>query len=134
VPPNPITALIVSDDAMAAALIGALVETLGYTVKFSRADEGADASLRRARPRIYMIDCATTGFCSDDVVGRAIMRGVSVVLFGPALLLSTMRDFGTRHDVEIVVMPPTPGSLGATLARAARKSGESKGISEKMSP
>jgi DNA-binding NtrC family response regulator len=121
--PSPTTALIVSDDVTAAALVATLVETFGYAVKFALSGEGGDASLRRARPRIYMIDCATTGLCSDDVIGRAIMRGVSVVLFGPPPVLSTMRDFGTRHDVEIVVMPPNSGPLEEILTRAARKSG-----------
>src|SRR4051812_8310140 len=113
--------LIVSSDATGAALVGALVEMLGYTVKFARAAESGDDSLRRARPRIYMIDCATTDLCSDDAIGRAIMRGIAVVLLGPASLLRRMRELAARHDLEIVETPPTPGPLGESLSRAARR-------------
>jgi DNA-binding NtrC family response regulator len=117
-----LTVLIVSTDATASALVGALIETLGYKVKFARAAGTADESLRRTHPRIYMIDCETTDLCADDVVARAIMRGVSVVLFGPTLLLGRMRELAGRHDIEIVEMPPSPRPLGDVLAKAARKS------------
>ena len=115
--------LIASADATAAALIGGLVETMGYTVAFAAVDEVADPSRRRIRPRIYMIDCATTAGCSDEVIERAIMRGVGVVLMGPAALLARMRELATRHDLEILFVPAEPGPLGDALDRAARKSG-----------
>lgn len=115
--------LIVSPDVTGAALIGALVETLGYTVSFAAATEPTDASLRRVRPRIYLIDCRTTTSGADEVVGRAIMRGVGVVLIGPSRLLGPMRELGGRHDLEVVLLPTDPGPLGEALARAARKSG-----------
>jgi hypothetical protein len=123
VPQTSLTALIVSHDATAAALVGALVETVGYQVKFAAAGEGGDASLRRVRPRIYMIDCAGKEMCSDAVIGRAIMRGVSVVLFGPPSREPLMREMAARHDAEVVLTPPAPEPLGEALARAARKSG-----------
>jgi DNA-binding NtrC family response regulator len=116
--------LIVSGDAVTAALVGVMVETLGYTVKFATATEGADASLRRAHPRIYMIDCATTEMRSDEVIARAIMRGASVVLFGPAARLETSRGLAARHEFELVTVPLMPGPLGHALDRAARKSGD----------
>ena len=44
--------LILSDDAVAAALLGALVETLGYTVRFAHPPEDSEQSIRRVRPKV----------------------------------------------------------------------------------
>lgn len=115
------TVLIVSADPTAAALLGGLVETLGYDVEFGRVNEPSDDTLRRVRPRVCMLDCATTEACSDATIARAMMRGVSVVLVGPAPLLAGMRDLASRHGVEMVFTPPQPGPLGEVLDRAARR-------------
>ena len=115
--------LIASADATAAALLGGLVETLGFTVQFASVAEPSEERLRRARPRVYMIDCATTGDCNDEVIGRAMMRGVAVVLFGPRGLMREMRALAVRHELELVFTPVDPGPLGDALDRAARRSG-----------
>ena len=115
--------LIASADPTAAALLGGLVETLGYAVRFAKWDESPEARIRRARPRIYMIDCATTVYCNDEIIGRAMMRGVAVVLFGPPSLSRSMRELATRHDLDLVIAPVDPGPLADVLDRAARRAG-----------
>src|SRR4051812_956128 len=121
-PPDelPPTVLIVSDDATGAALLGALVETLGYVVAFAR-PIAIDDRLRRSRPRVAMLDCENDA-CDEATVARALMRGVSVVLVGPKELLQQMRDVATKHAVDILFTPAEPGPLGDVLARAARRS------------
>lgn len=113
------TVLIVSDDATAAALLGGLVETLGYRVTFARVTSSGDV-IRRVRPRVCMLDCESDA-CNEAAIARVIMRGVSVVLIGPRSLLEGMRDLATRHGAEMVFTPPEPGPLGDALARAARR-------------
>jgi DNA-binding NtrC family response regulator len=115
--------LILSADATAAALLGGLVELLGYPVQFASIEESVDASLRRARPRIYMVDCETTDGDSSAALAHARMRGISVVLVGPPALLERMRELARQHDAEIVFMPPEAGPLGEALSRAAQKTG-----------
>lgn len=115
----PATVLIVSDDATGAALLGGLVETLGYRVEFA-AVTGSAEGLRRMRPRICMLDCDGDA-CDEATVARTIMRGVSVVLVGPRELLQLMRDIAVRHAVDIVFIPAEPGPLGDVLDRAARR-------------
>jgi DNA-binding NtrC family response regulator len=115
--------LIASADATAAALLGGLVETLGFAVEFATLSESPDARLRRARPRVYMIDCGTTEECNDEVIGRTMMRGVAVVLLGPQALIQQMRELAKRHELEMVTTPVDPGPLGDALDRAARRSG-----------
>jgi len=115
--------LILSADPIAAALLGGLVELLGYEVQFASTEEGGDADLRRARPRIYLIDCETAERAASAALGHARMRGIAVVLVGPPALQLQMRELAKRHDAEIVFTPPESGPLGAALDRAARKAG-----------
>ena len=110
------TVLIVSDDATAAALLGGLVEILGYRVWFARV-AGAEDAIRRAKPRVCLLDCESKG-CDEAMIARLLMRGVSVVLVGPRALLEEMRGLAERHGAERVFTPPEPGPLGEALDRA----------------
>ena len=112
------TVLIVSDDSTAAALLGGLVETLGYRVTFAKVTTSGDV-IRRVHPRVCMLDCE--GACDEATIARVIMRGVSVVLVGPRPLLEGMREIAARHGAEVVFTPPEPGPLGDALARAVRR-------------
>jgi hypothetical protein len=114
-----ITVLIVSEDATAAALLGGLVETLGYRVAFSRIPK-SDEAIRRVRPRVAMLDCDGDA-CGESAIARVMMRGVSVVLVGPRSLLDGMREVATRYGAEMCFTPPEPGPLRDTLARAVRR-------------
>ena len=111
--------MIVSDDPTAAALIGGLVETLGYRVEFTAVRESPER-LRRVRPRVCMLDCESDA-CSEEAVARAMMRGVCVVLVGPRDLLNGMREPASRHGAEMVFTPPEPGPLADVLDRAVRR-------------
>jgi DNA-binding NtrC family response regulator len=113
------TVLIVSNDATAAALLGGLVETFGYRVVFTSV-ESANESLRRARPRVCMLDCESDA-CDEAAVARVMMRGVAVVLVGPRALLEGMQAIAARHGVEVVFTPPALEPLGEALRRAAHR-------------
>lgn len=110
--------LILSHDPLAAALLGGLVETLGYDVQFRRPPESADDSLRRLRPRICLIDCADPRSCREDFLGRATMRGVCVVIFGTREVLDRVRDLAASYRLEMLLMPPELDELEAILQRA----------------
>jgi CheY-like chemotaxis protein len=116
----PQTVLIVSNDPIGAALLGALVETFGYRVTFAGVSDSSE-HLRRVRPHVCMLDCASDA-CGEAAIARAIMRGVSVVLVGPRSLLADLRDTAARHGAEMLFTPPEPGPLGDLLDRAARRS------------
>lgn len=113
------TVMIVSDDATPAALLGGLVETLGYHVAFTAVRESPER-LRRVRPRVCMLDCDSDA-CGEDAVAHAMMRGVCVVLVGPRDLLNGMRELASRHGVEMIFTPPEPGPLADVLERAVRR-------------
>jgi CheY-like chemotaxis protein len=115
--------LILSDDAVAAALLGALVETLGYSVRFARPPENADQSIRRVRPKVCLLDCDDPATCSDEVLGRAAMRGISVVIFGTSQALDHVRALAVQHSIDTLLVPPQATVLDETLKRALVRAG-----------
>jgi DNA-binding NtrC family response regulator len=115
--------LILSDDAVAAALLGALIETLGYAVTFARPAEDSDQSIRRVRPRVCMVDCDDPEKCTDVLFGRAMMRGISVIIFGTATALERVRALAAEHDIGTLLVPPDAETVDATIKRALLKAG-----------
>jgi len=113
--------LILSADAVGAALLGALIETLGYSVTFARPPEHAEDSLRRVRPKICLLDCADPSACNDEFLGRAAMRRVSVVIFGTARALDRVRGLALEHELDTMLLPPNTASLATMLERALEK-------------
>jgi len=115
--------LILSDDAVAAALLGALIETLGYSVKFARPPESADQAIRRTKPKVCLLDCEDPASCTDELLGRAAMRGISVVIFGTSEALQDVRLLATEHEIDTLLMPAEVEQLDATIRRALKKVG-----------
>ena len=110
--------LILSPDAVAAALIGALVETLGYLVRFYHPPEDPDVALKRARPSVAMVDCEDPTLMKEELLRRARMRGISVVIFGSRDALSSVQSLAAEHTLETVIMPTTLDVLDETLRKA----------------
>ncbi len=115
--------LILSADSVAAALVGALVETLGYAVTFVRAPEAVDESIRRSRPQICLVDCVDPTLCNGPILGRARMRGLSVVIFGTSDALDRVSALVSAHDIDMLRMPADVMAVGDTLKRALQKAG-----------
>ena len=115
--------LILSADAVAAALLGALIETLGYTIRFAHATEHPEESIRRVRPKVCLLDCEDPSACNDEILGRAAMRGISVVIFGTREAIDRVRALVTEHDIDMLLVPPDPRILDETLRMAMVKAG-----------
>lgn len=117
-PPGEHVVLILSTDAVAAALLGALVETLGYLVRFYHPPEQPDDALKREKPSIAMIDCDDPTIMSDELLGRARMRGISVVMFGPPDALRRVQQLALEHSLDTLIMPAPLDALDETLRKA----------------
>jgi CheY-like chemotaxis protein len=113
--------LILSSDAVAAALLGALIETLGYSVAFAQPLERVEERLRRVRPKVCLVDSSDRTIYGDAFLGRAAMRGISVVIFGTADALDRVRALALEHSIETLLVPPDSATLDATLRRALRR-------------
>ncbi len=110
--------LILSTDAVAAALLGALVETLGYLIRFYHPPEDPDAALKRERPSVVMIDCDDPTVMKDEVFGHARMRGISVIMFGSVDALRRVRQLALEHALDTLIMPASLDSLDETVRKA----------------
>ena len=110
--------LILSSDAVAAALLGALVETLGYLVRFFHPPELTDVALRREKPSVALIDCDDPTVMTDETLGHAKMRGISVVMFGSPDALRRVRQLALDHSLDTLIMPVTLDALDETLRKA----------------
>jgi len=73
--------LILSADALAAALVGAAVELAGHQPHFPESHEAARTALRRVRPRLVVVDCDHRDACAEAFVGPALMTGAQLLLF-----------------------------------------------------
>lgn len=115
--PRPLV-LILSSDAVAGALVGGLVETLGYDVRFYKPPEDPTETLRRERPDVAMLDGADQLMISDAVLGHAAMRAIEVVIFGPRDALDGIRALARRHRIHTLIAPPTLQQTKETLSQA----------------
>lgn len=113
--------LILSTDVVAAALVGALVETLGYLVRFFTPPETPNDAIRRTRPAVAMVDCEDPTLVNTEVLGRARMRGISVLMFGSAAALARVRELAEEQELDTVIMPATLDELDESLKSAIAK-------------
>ena len=108
--------LVLSADALAAALLGVLVELEGYTLHFARGGEAPREALRRIRAATALVDCDLPGGCTAAFIGPAKMMGVRVVLFGRPAVSPIVAACAEQFAVPVLRMPPGPGELGRLLA------------------
>jgi DNA-binding NtrC family response regulator len=113
--------LILSSDAVAAALLGALVETLGYLIRFYHPPEDPEDTLKRERPSVAMVDCDDPTVMKEELLGRARMRGISVVIFGTADALRRVRQLASEHKLDTLLMPASLDALDETLKKAVQQ-------------
>jgi len=115
--------LILSSDAVAAALLGALIETLGFSVEFAWPPERFEHAIRRVRPKVCLVDSTDPEMYREGFLGRTGMRGIAVVIFGPAAALDRVRALALEYAIDIILVPPDTVALATTLERALQKAG-----------
>ena len=120
-PPGRHVVLILSTDVVAAALVGALVETLGYLVRFFTPPETPDEALRRTRPAVAMINCEDPTLVNTELLGRARMRGISVIMFGTDAAIQQVEQLVREHELATIIMPGSIAELDETLKSAIAK-------------
>jgi chemotaxis response regulator CheB len=97
--------LVLSSDALAAALLGAAVEFAGHVPHFARQGEPARTALLRVRPKLVLIDCDHEESCTDEFVGPALMTGGKVLLFRSRRTEQDRTAFADRLSLRVVDMP-----------------------------
>lgn len=97
--------LILSTDALAAALLGAAAELAGHQPHFPRTDEAARVALRRVRPRLVVVDCDHADACTEAFFGPALMTGARVLLFDSRRNGDGGVDVARRLGLDVVHLP-----------------------------
>jgi CheY-like chemotaxis protein len=110
--------LVMSTDPVAAALVGALVETLGYDVRFSRAGEHPTQTLGRERPDVAFLDGGDQLMIAEEVLGHAVMRNIRVVVFGDRAALERIRTLAHKHRLPMLIVPASLDEIGEVLEAA----------------
>jgi DNA-binding NarL/FixJ family response regulator len=108
--------LIISPDALAAALLGAAVELAGHIAHFARTGEPGRDALRRARPRLVLVDCDDAGHCADAFIGPALMTDARVILFRSRHSATDLRAITAAAELVVLTLPDDTERLVAILA------------------
>ncbi|MDQ3998146.1 MAG: hypothetical protein M3303_14150 [Gemmatimonadota bacterium] len=116
---QPRKVLVLSDQPMAAALLGMLLELEGYEPAFAGEGENAEAALARVRPLlVVLVDRVLDVARSDLFLARAARRQVGVAVFGTEGAARGSAAWAATRRVPWFKMPVD----GAALRRAIEES------------
>ena len=108
--------LIASSDTVGPALVGGLIETLGYGVGFQRPGERMADALRRQHPGLVLID-ASDPEVSAETLGHARMLGVHIMIFGASDAVERARAMFGDQPLDALVMPLQIEAVRAALQK-----------------
>jgi hypothetical protein len=96
--------LIFSEDPLAAALLGAAVELIGFRPTFPTNSEHPREALLREKPRVVLIDCDHAA-CGLNFFGPVMMTGARVTLLGSRRNRRDAAELAARFGVRAVALP-----------------------------
>lgn len=117
------SALILSHDAVAAALIGGSAEIAGLDPEFPRVAESVRAAVRRLRPACVLADCDRDDASVEAFIGPAMMMGARVAVFcssHDAAALTRARRLAQRYGIAFFQLPESCERLQSFLEDVAR--------------
>jgi hypothetical protein len=97
--------LIFSEDPLAAALIGAAVELVGFEPAFPTDGELPRDALLRERPGLVLVDCDHDAACAPSFFGPAQMTGARVMLVGSRRTRRDAADVASRFGLRAITLP-----------------------------
>jgi DNA-binding NtrC family response regulator len=97
--------LVVADDALIGALMGALVELSGHRPVFPAADESPIRAISRIAPRLVLLDCEHHTSCEEEVFQCAQMVGARVLLFSAARTQFETEELAKQRGFSSITLP-----------------------------
>jgi hypothetical protein len=113
--PSSTTALILSPDPLAGALVAAAVEVAGIRPVFARDGESPRESLRRLRPMFLLLDCDDPAIHDEALLGPAMMAGARLFLFGTEQRTTALHQLVAHYQFGVIVFPRDAESLREIL-------------------
>lgn len=113
------TALVISQDPLGAALLGAATELAGCRVAYVLEGESVPDAIRRVKPVAVLLDATHPIVSEPASLGPALMTGASVILFGAAARLRDLATLIATSRASTIVLPDGIGELAALLTSAA---------------
>jgi hypothetical protein len=126
--PTRAAALILSPDALGAALLGAAVEVSGLKVGFPAENETAREALRRMRPSHVLIDCDDATASDESLIGPALMTGARIFLFGADNRVQMRKHLAIRFHMGVIALPIDIQRLASILATPAAEAPASEPV------
>lgn len=126
--PTQAAVLILSPDALGAALLGAAVEVSGLQVGFPAGNETARDALRRLRPSHVLIDCDDASASDESLIGPALMTGARLFLFGADSRVRMRKHLAVRFHMGVIVLPLDVERLASILAAPAAEAPTSEPV------
>ena len=97
--------MVLANEEVISALLGAMVELDGYAPVFPAADEQPLSAVRRHRPDLLLLDCEND-LAWDPVAMRAITTmGSRILLFSAMRSQREIEQVAARYNVAAFVLP-----------------------------
>lgn len=107
--------MIFSEDPLAAALIGAAVELIGFEPTFPADAEAPRDALLRERPGLVLVDCDHDQACRPSFFGPVLMTGARVLLVGSRRTRRDVTEVAARLGLRAVTLPSDLETIAALL-------------------
>jgi hypothetical protein len=115
--------LIFSEDPLAAALIGAAVELVGFEPVYPLNRESPREALLRKRPPLVLVDCDHDAACRPSFFGPALMTGARVILLSARRAQRDPASIATHFGLRAIRMPADLESIAAVLTTELEATG-----------
>ena len=113
-------ALVLSGDALIAALLGALLEIHGYTPFFPHPEESPRDALRRARPGVVLVDCEHDSACNEAFFGPATMTGARVIMYSASRSRQEVSSYSAKYGFDWFILPIDIASFSKVVRATPR--------------
>jgi CheY-like chemotaxis protein len=129
------TVLLLSDDTLAAALLGLLAEAAGYAPAFAKAGEEPVEALERVRPLfVVLVDSSLQAARSDLFFGRAARRRVGLAILRLPGHEDSLAPWADDRDVPFMDVPTNVDQFSSVVQAATASNWWRSGKDRRRSP
>lgn len=117
------SALILSDDTVAAALVGGAAELAGLPAEFPATNESVRDAIRRVHPAVVIADCSRATSHDEAFIGPAMMTGAAVAIFcasADSAEVARARAVASRYALAFFAFPGDVGTMHTFLDHVAQ--------------